>query len=218
MQRLTTDTPKGNLQALLNFAYAKDGNVWLRGVADGKDVELCEYISRQAWAEKDCDLTPEEIREGSCLEDCFCELGALYAAATQAAELRARLAQYEATGLEPEEIQDAVNLFNGYTDDLPKEIKKWAERGAWHVRKCDELSKKLRRFEQAEAEGRLVVLPCKGDDVTIERGGLIYKGDHWNPPELTAFAEDPTTRTGKRVALFNAREVMAALREERDHE
>lgn len=67
------------------------------------------------------------------------------------------------------------------------------------------------RYARADIEGRLLVLPCMGKDVTIERGGLSYKGDHWNPPELTAFAEDPTTRTGKRVALFNMREVKVAL-------
>jgi len=74
---------------------------------------------------------------------------------------------------------------------------------------------KIGTWIKADYEGRLLVLPCMGKDVTIERGGLSYKGDHWNPPELTAFAEDPTTRTGKRVALFNMREVKVALEEQK---
>lgn len=77
------------------------------------------------------------------------------------------LAAYEDTGLEPEEIQEAVDLFKGWKDaDIPKELKSWVERCTWHVRKCKELRRELDEYKKAEAEGRLVVLPCKlGDTV-----------------------------------------------------
>ena len=70
-----------------------------------------------------------------------------------------RLAVYEDTGLEPEEIREAVDLFDGVKDNMPQEVKKWAERAAWHVRKCDELQEKLWFYEQAEDEGRMLVIP-----------------------------------------------------------
>lgn len=187
MERLTSDTPKGNLQALLNFAYAKDGSVWLRGADDGKDVELCAYIAKYSIEHEICGVGhPGDVIEACGAGDCFCELGALYAAATQAAELRARLKAYEDTGLKPEEIYKLCEM-----------------------EKRSRMAQML-RWEQAEAEGRLIELPC-GADITIERDGFCFKGDHWNPPYLTAFADDPTTRSGERVALFSLEEVKAAL-------
>lgn len=85
-------------------------------------------------------------------------------------ELAARLAAYEETGLEPEEIRDSIGGISpicvqcdgktsdgivtekcGYPDDITK---------------CLEQSKHLCELAQAEKEGRLVVLPCKvGDTV-----------------------------------------------------
>lgn len=77
------------------------------------------------------------------------------------------LAAYEDTGLEPEEIQEAVDLFKDWKDaDIPKELKSWVERCTWHVRKCEELRRELDEYKKAESEGRLVLLPCKvGDTV-----------------------------------------------------
>lgn len=104
MNRLTTDTPHGNFETMMNFAYAKNGKVWLRGADDGKDAELCAYIAKRAFYLELCGITnKDDVIEACGAADCFCELGALFAAATQAAELRARLAAYEDTGLEPEE-------------------------------------------------------------------------------------------------------------------
>ena len=93
--RLTTDDPTNNTQTMLNYAYAKDGRVFLRYGDGEEDIDLCEYISREA-AGKHCRPTPEEIMDGACLE-CDCPLAILYVVATQAAELRARLKEYEDT-------------------------------------------------------------------------------------------------------------------------
>lgn len=49
------------------------------------------------------------------------------------------LAHYEDTGLTPGEIQEAVDLLNFEGADVPKELKSWAERCTWHVRKFNEL-------------------------------------------------------------------------------
>ena len=100
--------------------------------------------------------------------------------------LYARLKEYEDTGLEPEDILTGLEMAYLFAE----------------LRKLDEVKK-------AEAEGRLSVLP-RATDITIERDGLLYKGDHWSPPILTAFADDLTTRTGKRVCLFYPEEVKCA--------
>lgn len=69
------------------------------------------------------------------------------------------LAAYEDTGLEPEEIQEAVDLFKDWRNaDIPKELKSWVERCTWHVRK----------------EGF----------VDVELDEVITEGvTHWMPPE-----------------------------------
>ena len=111
MDRLTTDTPHGNFETMMNFAYAKNREVWLRGADDGKDAELCAYIAKRAFYLELCGITnKDDVIEACGAADCFCELGALFAAATQAAELRARLAAYEDTGLEPEEVKAAKKI------------------------------------------------------------------------------------------------------------
>ena len=82
------------------------------------------------------------------------------------------LAAYEDTGLEPEEIQEAVDLFPWEDADIPAELKRWVERSTWHIRRCNELSKELQAYRasgltpdelteaaelyKAEKEGRVV--------------------------------------------------------------
>ena len=106
-------------------------------------------------------------------------------------EILLRLAAYENTGLEPEEIKRLI------------------ETNETHMRKHTEMWKDLEKYLKAEAEGRLFVIPW-ATDIMIERDGLLYKGDHWNPPILTGFADDLTTRTGKRVCLFSVEDVKYA--------
>lgn len=108
-----------------------------------------------------------------------------------------RLAAYEDTGLEPEEVEACKVALMGKSLTEIKEIE------GISVERMKDLAK-------AEAEGRLLVLPC-GDDVTLEYNGLLYKGDHWNPPTLTAFASDPSTRSGLRVHCFGIEEAEKAL-------
>lgn len=111
-----------------------------------------------------------------------------------------RLAAYEDTGLEPEEAEACKVALMGKSLAEIKEIE------GISVERMKDLAK-------AKAEGRLLVLPC-GDDVTLECNSLLYKGDHWNQPTLTAFAADPSTRSGLRVHCFGIEEAEAALRKE----
>ena len=59
----------------------------------------------------------------------------------------------------------------------------------------------------ADKEGRVPILPCRGDaDIVLMRDGVAFKPDHWNI-HLTTFAENQPTPSGKKVALFDLREV-----------
>lgn len=69
---------------------------------------------------------------------------------------------------------------------------------------------RMRELVEADRDGRCVVLPCKEGD-KIRRDGIEFTADHWNLI-LTAFAEDKSTKSGKRVGLFGAKEAEAALK------
>lgn len=219
MNRLTTDTPHGNLETMMNFAYAKNGEVWLRGADDGKDAELCAYIAKRAFYLELCGITnKDDVIEACGAADCFCELGALFAAATQAAELRARLAAYEDTGLEPDEAEACKVALMG---------KSLAE-----IKEIEGISvERMKDQAKAEAEGRLLVLPCKvGDRVWLIVQGmsspmpvpvcsLTWRDGKWSinadreetePPKVVGF------QIGK-TAFLTREEAEAALRKEPDN-
>lgn len=69
---------------------------------------------------------------------------------------------------------------------------------------------RLKKYEDAEQDGRLVVLPC-GTNVELKRNGHTFRADHWNH-SLTAFRDAPETNSGKQVALFSIDEAEAALK------
>lgn len=93
--RLTTDKPLGNFDALMNYAYAKYGNVLIRYANNQENMDLCDYIAHHAKC--DCAINAQEVLDGACLEcdDFYCPLGRAYFASVQAAELRERLKMYE---------------------------------------------------------------------------------------------------------------------------
>ncbi len=104
MDRLTTDNPKDNFSGLMNFAYAKDKEVYL-SYADGEeDIRLADYIAKLA-AENGCsEITRADVLDGACLE-CDCPAAVLNIVAIQAAELRSRLKAYEDTECMPEDLK-----------------------------------------------------------------------------------------------------------------
>ena len=93
--RLTTDNPLGNFDALMNYAYAKDGNVLIRYANNQENMDLCDYIAHHAKCDRA--INAQEVLDGACLEcdDFYCPLGRAYFASVQAAELRGRLKMYE---------------------------------------------------------------------------------------------------------------------------
>ena len=77
--------------------------------------------------------------------------------------------------------------------------------------KWEPTADRVNEIMQAEREGRLVILPCR-ENAELKMNGKTYRGDHWNHT-LTAFRDDPTTRSGKQVALFSIETAEKALEE-----
>ena len=93
-----------------------------------------------------------------------------------------RLAAYEDTGLEPEEIKDSIGWMSpvcvqcdGKTSDGIR-----TEKCGYpdNITKCLEQSKHLAELAQAKQDGRLVVLPCKvGDTVYQIDAERVYESE-----------------------------------------
>ena len=99
-----------------------------------------------------------------------------------------RLKAYEDTGLSPIACEESAKIEKGLSE------------GGYSISRMVELM-------CADKEGRVVVLPCRGDaDIELMRNGVAFKPDHWNI-HLTTFAENQPTPSGKKVALFDLREV-----------
>ena len=99
-----------------------------------------------------------------------------------------RLKAYEDTGLSPIACEESAKIEKGLSE------------GGYSISRMVELM-------CADKEGRVVVLPCRGDaDIELMRNGVAFKPDRWNI-HLTTFAENQPTPSGKKVALFDLREV-----------
>jgi hypothetical protein len=110
-----------------------------------------------------------------------------------------RLKAYEDTGLTPKEVTALGELF----DYALKESKTLTEQLT--------LLKHIRELAEADKDGRVTILPCRGDaDIVLMRNGVAFKPDHWNI-HLTTFAENQPTPSGKKVALFDLREVRESM-------
>lgn len=157
MKRLTTDTPKNNLQNALNLFYIKDNETWVRGGGPGpeyEDVSLFAF-TRQIVRDHapDIDLPDDDDSLSNIMPEWLCDgpdtmegiIALIYTAAWTYAELRHRLMQYEDTGLAPNTIEAIFGTF--HESDRAK-------------------LEELRALLRAKHDGRLVVLPCKiGDEV-----------------------------------------------------
>ena len=152
MKRLTTDTPKDNLEAALNLFYIKDHETWVRGGGPGPeyaDVSLFSFIRDVVKThipdvelpEDDDDLSnmmPEWLMDG--IDSAEGIVALLYTAAWAYAELRHKLMRYEDTGLTPEEIRNALDV-----NDIIPEINVTVDH--------------IRDLLKAEQDGRLLELP-----------------------------------------------------------
>lgn len=94
MKRLTTDTPKGNFERLMNYAYTKNGRAFLSYAGGKYDIDLCEYVSALS-KDKNYNYSPEFIFEDGLLDDYDNDFAILYYCAIQAAQLREALKMYE---------------------------------------------------------------------------------------------------------------------------
>jgi hypothetical protein len=105
MNRYTTDKPKTMVDTMLNIAYAKDHEVYIRGYGpNGKDISLIEYCvplyEKEIGPLNGSMRNTEDFGE---LMDGDGWLDLFYWMAVGYVENRARLAEYEDSGLMPEE-------------------------------------------------------------------------------------------------------------------
>ncbi len=166
MKRLTTDTPKDNLEAALNLFYIKDHETWVRGYGSApeyadvslfdltRDIVKTHIPDAELPADDDAlsNMMPEWLMDG--IESAEGIVALLYTAAWAYAELRHKLMRYEDTGLEPEDFHKA------FSDEVILRV-------AAHV--LNTTPEQICDIIQAEQDGRLVVLPCKvGEHVFVD--------------------------------------------------
>ena len=138
-----------------------------------------------------CDIA--QCKEVKCLYDTNCSQKQVWE----------RLKQYEDTGLEPEAVETVKLALC-----------------AKHMVDLETLNNtpisRLVELAEADKDGRVVVLPFRGDaDIVLMRNGVDFKPDHWNI-YLTTFAENQPTPSGKKVALFDLREVLELMEGKKD--
>lgn len=117
-----------------------------------------------------------------------------------AMEFYCRLKAYEDTGLEPEAVETVKLAL-----------------AAKHMVDLETLNNtpisRLVELAEADKDGRVVVLPCKGySSIDIARDGVSYRPEHWNI-YLTAYAHGQNTPSGQKVGLFDIGEVERAMQE-----
>lgn len=153
MERLTTDTPKNNLEMALNLFYVKGKEVWVRGYGkDGADISLLnltrEILSHQCpYVESDISdddlimMMPEWLFDDVRATEHV--IGLLYQAAWVCAELREHLKQFEDTELRPGKVSWMKEVFEiAFGNDTSR-------------------IERVHNLHVADKEGRVVVLPCK---------------------------------------------------------
>ena len=103
MNRLVTDDPQTNTEVMLNLAYVKDKEVWIRGAGskEGEDISLIDLCKDACEYNEICPapISRADIETiGDLYMDCSmhgCKIGLMYFLGIQAAELRERLRTYE---------------------------------------------------------------------------------------------------------------------------
>ena len=177
--RLTTDTPKNNLEMALNLFYVKDKEVWVREYGkNGADISLldltreilsyqCPYVESDISDDDLIMMMPEWLFDDVTATEHV--IGLLYQAAWVCAELREHLKQFEDTEMTPEAIKSAFT-----TDTLIKLA----------AQALETTPERLRELAAADKDGRVVVLPCKvGDTVWLTR---TWVSERLSQPEAAA--------------------------------
>lgn len=170
MERLTKKVIKNNRDALFNFAFAKDQEVYLRNDNSLEDIRLVEYISQLA-KEKGCECSPEDILNGDACWECDCEVDVLNMVAIQAAELRGRLMAIEDILGEEYDLDQLRKVMEAEGVKLQDIVERY--KGFWSaICDADGIPQvnwgRASQLCRADKEGLAVVLPCKvGDTVYI---------------------------------------------------
>ena len=124
MDRLVTDNPQNNMEVMMNLAYVKDKEVWIRGGGpDGEDCSLVNFTKQMCQNYSLCmenDGFPEDKEQDldflcDLLMECSmsgCPIGTAYFIAIQAAELRERLRMHEEKQT-PKDIKSYYGLAGG---------------------------------------------------------------------------------------------------------
>lgn len=177
--RLTTDTPKNNLEMALNLFYVKDKEVWVRGYGkNGADIRLfdlsrdltrwnCPYVDLDISDDSFSMMMAEWLWED--VESFEHVLALLYQAAWVCAELREHLKQFEDSGCEPEEVMPKDKA-----DEIALKLMRLADL----VSLCS--YDHLRELAEADKDRRVVVLPCRqGDELwtygNFPHGREVYR-------------------------------------------
>ena len=128
--------------------------------------------------------------EGNFCEIARCkEVKCPYDTACSQKQVWERMKAYEDTGLSHEKVSWMKEVIEAAFDNDTSRIER------------------AHNLHVADKEGRVTILPCRGDaDIVLMRDGVAFKPDHWNI-HLTTFAENHPTPSGKKVALFDLREV-----------
>lgn len=126
MKRLTTDAPKCNIEAALNLFYIKDHWTWVRGggpAPDYADISLNDFVRMlvKAHIPDSPELPADDDNLSMLMAEWLMDdpgtaegvIALVYAAGWAFAELRHRLAAYEDTGLEPQEVKDMAENASG---------------------------------------------------------------------------------------------------------
>lgn len=102
MKRLTTDTPDGNFETMINLVFSKDGWAHIRHDVEKRTVPLTQWAKAQCvlhgCGKSSAEMTQEIDEEISdCLMMDFpdCPIALAYGFAVQACHLRSRLKMYE---------------------------------------------------------------------------------------------------------------------------
>ena len=152
MKRLTTDTPKDNLENALNLFYVLEHETWVRRYGPPPECpdisldDLMRSLIAKFLSEVKCPQDPADFSFMMAewlyddVDTAEGTLALLYSAAWAFAELRERLKAYEDTGLTPKDMA-AVRLFAAAADH--------------------EMSVRLLELSVADKDGRLLILPLK---------------------------------------------------------
>ena len=111
---IVTDKPETNVSNALNMFYIKGDQTYVRGYGEnGQDINLIDFVKRIAKKQRIPLQKKEAYEVAEYLTDCCFDsepeskeglLGLFFTAAWAFSEIRERLKEYEATGLEPKQV------------------------------------------------------------------------------------------------------------------